>query len=60
MNLFLKKIAKLFGGILIGYLESFSPILLILGTVFVGAYIAPYVLTIGENLGEQKTKKTVS
>ena len=39
---------------MMGYLEAFAPILLMVGSVFIGAYIAPYVLTLGERIPDGK------
>ena len=52
------KIFVLSGGLILGYLEQFAPALL-LGVIFIGAYIAPVVLTGLDRLKESKNKEVL-
>lgn len=53
------KISVLSGGLILGYLEQFAPALLLLGVIFIGAYIAPVVLTGLDKLKEPKNKEAL-
>ena len=50
------KIIDIFGDLILGYLEQFAPIFLILGTIFIGAYVSPILLSAIDNMKNDKTE----
>ena len=54
------KITTTYGDIILGYLEQFTPTLLMFGLIFIGAYLAPIFFTAFDGVKEKQQNKADS